>query len=83
MRGALLVFLAAAAFFAATSVGVLRLGSSRSAPAVIVVRGHGTGAARSGSAHRVPGRTAVRQRVEKAKLSAYRAARAGARGAKP
>ena len=81
MKTALLVFLAAVAFFAATSVGALRLGSSQPAPAVIVVRGHGRVASRSGSATGVPGRTAVRQRVEHANLSAYQAG--AARGAKP
>ena len=77
MKAALLVFVAAAAFFAATIMGVLRLGSSQAELSVIVLRGHDGVVAGAGVAQaRRVGRTAVRQRVERTKLSAFQAGRA-------
>jgi hypothetical protein len=77
MKLALLFFVAAAAFAVTASVGVWRLDSAQHAPAVIVLLGHDRGAA-SARARRAPrsGHTEVRQQVEHATLSTYRARRA-------
>jgi hypothetical protein len=77
MKAALLAFVAAAVFSAATITGALRLGSSQPATSVIVLRAQDGVAARAGAplARRV-GRAAVRQWVEHANLSAYQVRRA-------
>jgi hypothetical protein len=72
MKTAIAVFLAAAAFCAASGLGALPLGSSAAAPSAIVLAataGRSSAAGRSPSAR--PGHAVVRRRVEQMRLSGY------------
>ena len=73
MKAALLAFLAATAFAVAAAVGLVQLGSPRPPPAtVVVLRDGGSGAGRALHLRRDRRQTVVAQRVEQARLSAFR-----------
>jgi hypothetical protein len=71
MKTAFALFLAAAAFCTASSLGALPLRSSTAAPAAIVLTATRRAAARPKPASERPARVVVRRRVEQTRLSTY------------